>query len=109
MNAKLMPKEQRQPRIHGLSALGRARPWPGALGSLYSRVRHPLMTGFLLVFWAAPVMTPGRQLLAVLGTGYVLAGIAFEERDSRRDFGAAYRGYAARVPALIPRPRRPER
>src|ERR1700754_4332670 len=27
---------------------------------LYRRVRHPLMAGFLVVFWAAPVMTVGH-------------------------------------------------
>src|SRR5215472_8270357 len=71
---------------------------------LFRWVRHPLMAGFLLIFWAAPVMTVGHLLLAVLATGYILAGIRFEERDLRRDLGDTYLGYAARVPALIPRP-----
>jgi len=73
---------------------------------LFRWVRHPLMAGFLLIFWAAPVMTLGHALLAVLATGYILAGIWFEERDLRRDLGERYRAYAARVPALIPRPGR---
>jgi len=50
------------------------------------------------------VMTLGHLLLATLATGYILAGIWFEERDARRDLGERYRAYAARVPALIPRP-----
>ena len=33
-------------------------------------------------------------------------GVHFEERDLRREFGVAYDEYAARVPAVIPRPRR---
>jgi len=49
-------------------------------------------------------MTLGHALLAVLATGYILAGIRFEERDLRRSLGETYRAYAARVPALIPRP-----
>jgi methanethiol S-methyltransferase len=85
------------------------RPPPFTERGLYSRVRHPLMVGFLVVFWAAPVMTRGHALMAVLATGYILAGIGFEEHDARRDLGERYRAYAARVPALIPRFPRPGR
>ena len=73
---------------------------------LYRRVRHPLMTGFVIVFWAAPVMTAGHLLFATAATGYILAGIWFEERDLRRSLGPAYAAYLARVPALIPGLRR---
>jgi protein-S-isoprenylcysteine O-methyltransferase Ste14 len=74
---------------------------------LYRRVRHPLMTGFVIVFWAAPVMTAGHLLFAAAATGYILAGIWFEERDLVRSHGPAYTAYLASVPALIPglRPR----
>jgi protein-S-isoprenylcysteine O-methyltransferase Ste14 len=73
---------------------------------LYRRVRHPLMTGFVIVFWAAPVMTAGHLLFAAAATGYILAGIWFEERDLVRSLGPGYAAYLARVPALIPGPRR---
>ena len=73
---------------------------------LYRRVRHPLMTGFVVVFWAAPVMTAGHLLFAAAATGYILAGITFEERDLRRGLGETYTAYAARVPALVPGLRR---
>lgn len=82
------------------------QPPPFTERSLYRVVRHPLMAGFVVVFWAAPVMTAGHLLFAAAGTGYILAGIWFEERDLVRDLGEAYLGYRARVPALVPRPSR---
>ena len=76
---------------------------------LYGRIRHPLMTGFVIVFWSTPTMTAGHLLLATTATGYILAGIAFEEHDLRQGLGEAYAAYRARVPALIPRLRHPSR
>jgi len=68
----------------------------------YKNVRHPMMLGFLLAFWATPHMTIGHLFLATLMTAYILAGIYFEERSLANEHGQAYRDYQARVPKLIP-------
>jgi protein-S-isoprenylcysteine O-methyltransferase Ste14 len=82
----------------------RYSPPPFTERGLYKRIRHPLMAGFLVIFWSAPMMTAGHLLFAVAATGYILAGIAFEEHDLTQSLGDAYSAYRARVPALIPRP-----
>jgi protein-S-isoprenylcysteine O-methyltransferase Ste14 len=78
------------------------RPPPFTERGLYRWIRHPLMAGFVIIFWAAPVMTAGHLLFAAAATGYILLGITFEERDARRDLGQPYQAYQRRVPALVP-------
>ena len=88
----------------------RYHPPPFTERALYRRVRHPLMAGFVVIFWLTPTMTIGHFLFAAAATGYILAGIAFEEHDLKLSLGQTYTSYQARVPALIPRPPgRPER
>ncbi len=78
-------------------------PPPFTERGLYRQIRHPLMAGFVIVFWAAPVMTAGHLLFAAAATAYIAVGIAFEEHDLRLTLGEAYASYRARVPALVPR------
>jgi methanethiol S-methyltransferase len=66
-------------------------------------VRHPLLTGMVLAFWATPQMGASHLLFALGATAYVAVGMRFEERELRRTFGASYDAYAARVPALLPK------
>lgn len=78
---------------------------------LYALVRHPLMLGLLVAFWATPVMTWGHALFAAASSMYIAIGIRFEERDLRAELGEPYRRYVRTTPALVPwrRPRRDDR
>jgi protein-S-isoprenylcysteine O-methyltransferase Ste14 len=70
--------------------------------AFYKFVRHPIMLGFVIAFWAAPYMSVGHLVFSIATTGYILVGIFLEERDLMRSHSVEYGAYRARVPMLFP-------
>ena len=68
----------------------------------YRYVRHPLYLGWLLTFWAAPVMTAAHLLFALMTTAYILIAIRWEEADLTAMHGEKYRRYRMQVPMIVP-------
>ncbi len=72
---------------------------------LYKFVRHPIMLGFLIAFWATPVMTPGHLMFAVVTTAYILVALQLEEHDLLEADRPTYERYRRETPMLIPLPK----
>lgn len=73
---------------------------------LYKIVRHPIMLGFIMAFWATPHMTVGHLVFAAATTAYILIAIQLEERDIVSIHGTAYEDYRKQVSMLLPIPKR---
>ena len=70
---------------------------------LYKIVRHPIMLGFIIAFWATPTMTVGHLLFALVTTIYILIATKYlEEKDLRKFIGKKYETYQKEVPMIVP-------
>ncbi|MCV7381837.1 hypothetical protein BST11_26745 [Mycobacterium alsense] len=58
--------------------------WGFGSGLMYWPVRHPIMSGFVIAFWATPVITAGHLLFTFAATGYIVIFVRLEERELRR-------------------------
>ena len=79
-------------------------PPPFKVSWLYTNVRHPMMLGLIIAFWAIPTMTLGHFIFAAGFTGYILYAIQLEERDLETSLGDDYTRYRRRVSMLLPLP-----
>ena len=81
------------------------RPLPFVEVALYRFVRHPIMLGLLIGFWATPSMSLGHLLFAGATTVYVFIGIFLEEHDTRQALGESYERYRRETSMIVPLPR----
>lgn len=69
----------------------------------YKIVRHPIMLGFIIAFWATPIMTVGHLVFAVVTTLYIVIAVKYlEEKDLKMYLGEKYEQYQKEVPMLVP-------
>lgn len=76
-----------------------------ATEGIYARLRHPQYAGFILIMLGFLIQWPTILTLLmfpILVTMYVRLAIS-EEREVEREFGQAWRDYAAHTPRFVPR------
>jgi methanethiol S-methyltransferase len=70
---------------------------------LYKIIRHPIMLGFVIAFWATSLMTVGHLIFSVTTTLYAIVAVKYlEEKDLLKLIGKEYQDYQNRVPMIIP-------
>jgi len=69
----------------------------------YRWIRHPMMLGLFLAFWATPIMTLGHLVFSIGMSIYVLLGIHYEEKGLAKAIGQPYQDYQQRTSKIIPK------
>jgi len=69
---------------------------------VYRWMRHPMMLGLLIAFWAAPLMTMSHLLFNLGMTVYIIIGIHFEEAGLKVELGKPYQDYVKRTVRFLP-------
>jgi hypothetical protein len=67
---------------------------------VYRIIRHSLSPGFILGFWATPVMTVAHLVFAVATMVYILMAVQLEERDLM-EAHSEYAEYCRTLPMII--------
>ena len=79
--------------LAGVRQPDHAKPIDFKAAGPFAIVRHPIYLGWLLIVFAAPVMTTSRLLFAVVSSAYLIAAIPWEEASLVEAFGEKYRAY----------------
>lgn len=69
---------------------------------LYRWIRHPMMLGLIVAFWATPSMSASHALFSLGMTLYIAVGVHYEEASLKEELGAPYRDYVARTGRILP-------
>jgi len=69
----------------------------------YKMVRHPIMTGFFIMFFCVPTMTVTHMFFSLGASAYILLAVfLLEEPDLIAELGDEYLSYKNEVPAFCP-------
>jgi protein-S-isoprenylcysteine O-methyltransferase Ste14 len=69
----------------------------------YRWIRHPMMLGLLIAFWAVPTMSVSHLVFSLGMTFDILFGIYFEEKGLAATLGPEYVLYRQRTARVIPK------
>ena len=70
---------------------------------LYRWIRHPMMLGLLIAFWAIPIMDLSHLVFSLGMSIYLFIGIHFEEKALAKSLGPQYQSYQQRTSRVIPK------
>lgn len=68
----------------------------------YRWIRHPMMSGIFIAFWATPAMTSSHLLFSLGMSIYIFIGVHFEEVGLRKELGRPYEAYTERTGRFLP-------